>query len=1088
MSSGKGRAGPAAGTLDFRILGSFEVRRDGEALRLGGHRQRSVLAILTLAANQAVSADSLIEQVWSGEPPPSATNTLQSYVSDLRRVLEPDRAPRAAAQVLRSLANGYLLAIPEGARDVDRFTEHTRLAQEALAEGAPARASEEARLALAEWRGPALADFGDDHFATTDILRLEEARLQALELRIDADLGAGRHSAVVAELGALVTEHPLRERVRGQLMLALYRSGRQADALEVAKVGRRQLAEELGIDPDPALQGLELAILQQDPSLLLPAAPAPAPAAPAAAPNRPAGPSAGRAEETGDGDAIVGRREEREVLGRALAAAGAGTGRVVLIGGEPGIGKTHLAEAFAADVAGALVLWGRCQETEGAPPFWPWRQVLRGLVTEVDDATLRRALGADAAVVLDVAPELADRVGDVAPVRLPDAEAARFHFFDAVTRLLTSAARDRPLVVVVEDLHFADESTMALLRFVVSAVRGSGLLLVATYRDVAVADRALLASTLGALARVPVVERLLLPALDHDECALLVGRLLGRRPEAGLVTDILERSGGNPLFLTHLVRLLQGGEKAAGDARAIVREHVPPAVIDLIRLRVDEQPEATRGLLEVAAVVGRSFELDLLVQVEPQSFDAALAGLEPAVRAGLVVEEDVPGAYRFTHALMREAIVAGMGRTRTGRLHGAIGDAVAARGRDAQTLPALAHHYWEASRVGWADAALDTATAAAAAAMAGLAFDDAQRHLDHALQLLEHRPEGEDRDRAELAVRIQLATHLMRTRGYAVPEVGAACHRARELASRIPAPAELLVASFGLAAHHLVRSEHQSSLRIAAELLAVAERTGNPLAVLAGNQTTGVPSIYAGRHDAAARHLELAIAAARSLPPEVLAGFPQDVELGAVAFLALARWLVGDSEVADELHAEVLRRAPQVGGYDEVFALMVSAQLEVLRRAPAQVLALTAAILERSGASGFRHVAAHSNVMRGWALSLTGEPAAGVTSIEEGIAYFDANERSTRRVHNLTLLAEALDRAGRTEEARAAVEAAVEELAVTEERFYEPETWMLRARLLGGRDGGRADLERAVAAAEAAGAVPLLERARAALEQHPLAG
>lgn len=221
---------------------------------------------------------------------------------------------------------------------------------------------------------------------------------------------------------------------------------------------------------------------------------------------------------------------------------------------------------------------------------------------------------------------------------------------------------------------------MALLRFVVSAVAGSGLLLVATYRDVAVADRALLASTLGALAREPVVERLLLPALDRDEGALLVGRLLGRSPGAGLVTDILERSRGNPLFLTHLVRLLQGGEKAAGNPRLIVREQVPPAVIDLIRLRVDEQPEATRRLLDVAAVVGRSFELDLLVQVELQSFDAAPAGLEPAILAGLVVEEDVPGAYRFTHALMREAIVAGMGRTRTGRLHGAIGDALAARG------------------------------------------------------------------------------------------------------------------------------------------------------------------------------------------------------------------------------------------------------------------------------------------------------------------------------------------------------------------------------------------------------------------------
>jgi hypothetical protein len=521
-----------------------------------------------------------------------------------------------------------------------------------------------------------------------------------------------------------------------------------------------------------------------------------------------------------------------------------------------------------------------------------------------------------------------------------------------------------------------------------------------------------------------------------------------------------------------------------------VRDQVPPAVIDLIRLRVGEQRETTRRLLEVAAVVGRRFELDLVVQAAAQPFDAALADLEPAVRAGLVVEEAVPARTASpTRSCVRRSS-AGMGLTRTGRLHGAIGDALASRGSDARDLPALAHHYWEAARVGWADAALRTATAAAAAAVEGLAYEDAQRHLDRALLLLEGRPPGEERDRAELAVRMQLATHLMRTRGYAVPEVAAACTRARSLAASIPAPAELLVASFGLVAHHLVRSDHGAALEIAAELLAAAERDGSPIAALAGHQTTGVPSIYAGRPAHAVHHLERALSAARALPREVLAGFPQDVELGAMAFLSLARWLIGETASADELRAEVLRRAQEVGGYDEVFALMVVAQLEVLRRAPERVLEQTSSMLERSGASGFRHLAAHALVMRGWATALTGDPAVGVGLIEEGMGYFDANEGSTRRVHNLTLLAEALACDGRVEQARAAIAAAVDELETTEERFYEPETWMVRARLLAGEDAGLAQeaVERAVTAAEAAGSIPLLDRARASLAVLPPCG
>ena len=1059
--------------MDVRLLGSFELHRAGVPLALGGYRQRAVLAILALAPNEAVSAGVLAERLWSGAPPKGASGTLQAYVSNLRRVLEPERAPRAAATILTSTSNGYLLVLPDAARDIDRFEADSAAGRRALGSGDTASARRLAEQALAQWRGSALADFADEPFAAADILRLEEARLQTLELRVEAQLAAGDHADVVADLRSLTDAHPLRERLRGQLMLALYRCGRQADALEIARVGRALLAEELGIDPDPTICALEQAILRQDPEL---AAPDRAESPVSIGTPGPPG-AAGTLRRSVDGR-LVGRLEERDVLDRALTAVTSGVGRAVLIGGEPGIGKTRLAEAFAGEVHGASVLWGRCQEEGAAPPFWPWRQVLRGLASQLETPQLHAVLGRDAGVVLDVAPELTDLIGEVAPAGVSDADTARFRLFEVMTRLLTAGCEPRPVVVVLEDIHWADAPSMAMLRHVVSAIRGLPTLLVATHRTVAVADRSLLANTLGALAREPIVERLMLAGLTPAEGSTLIGDLLGSDPDDELVDAVLERTGGNPLFIIHLARLLQDVlETDPTQARAAVHREVPPAVIDLIGLRVAEQPERTRRLLEVAAVIGRRFELSLLVQVESLPFDAALATVEPAIAAGLVVEDRVAGTYRFTHALMREAIVAQLGRSNAGRLHGKVGDALAVRGADARTLPILAHHYWEAAGLGWADAALETASAAATTAITGLAFEDAERHLGHALLLLERQPVGDARDQAELAVRLQLAKLHLQTRGHAVDEVGAAYARAHELASRVGAPSELLIANWALAAHHLVRSEHRAAIEVSQELLALADGADDPVARLAGHLTTGVPSFYMGRAADAAHHLARAMDIARTLPAEVLARFPQNVELGAMAFLAITRWLLDDGDSAEALRAEASERATRLGGYDEVFILMIGAQLGVLRRSIPQLLVDTSHILDRCGPVGFRHVAAFTRVMRGWAIAIDGDPLEGLRVMDDGLDYITEHERSTHRLLNLTLKAEALGLAGRGNEAAATIGDAIAELATTEERFYEPETWMVAARLQPTDPRVASWLDRAATVAEEAHAQPLRRRA-----------
>jgi peptide/nickel transport system substrate-binding protein len=250
--------------VEFRVLGALEVVHDGKSVPLGGRRQRSLLAILLLRANEVVSNDALIDELWGERPPATAHHTLQAYVSRLRKLLRENGGDE---NVLVSYPSGYLLRIGFGAFDLDRFEHLAEEGRRALAAGAAAEAAEACRAALSLWTGPALADLRFEPFARVDVERFEERRLGVVEDRIEADLHRGQHVALVAELEALVAEHPLRERLREQLMLALYRSGRQAEALEAYRSARTYLVEECGLEPGKQLQTLHQAILDQDAQL-----------------------------------------------------------------------------------------------------------------------------------------------------------------------------------------------------------------------------------------------------------------------------------------------------------------------------------------------------------------------------------------------------------------------------------------------------------------------------------------------------------------------------------------------------------------------------------------------------------------------------------------------------------------------------------------------------------------------------------------------------------------------------------------------------------------------------------------------------
>ncbi|MFI7470078.1 BTAD domain-containing putative transcriptional regulator [Nonomuraea sp. NPDC049646] len=692
---GLGQHGPDGGTgeegVRFRVLGPFEIVGARGPISLGGPRQRALLARLVAAAGTVVSTDTLIEDLYRGRPPATAVGSVHVYVSNLRRVLEPSRAPRTPPRLLVARRPGYLLATA----DVDALR-FGRLVADAEPRP-PAEALPLLEEALGLWRGVPYGEFADELWAAAEVNRLNELRMNAIESRARALLDAGRPQPVIHELESETAEHPLRERLWWLRALALYRSGRQADALATLRRARQVIADQLGLDPGHELRELEKDILRQARSITPP--PEPAGEDP---PPRP-----GQARRAVRGR-LIGRERGLAELA-ALPGATHHNGVVVAaVSGEPGIGKTRLLQAFRDDCAdlGHLVLWGRCRGGEGVPPLWPWLQVLRALAAAVPPAQ-RQALGG----LLD----------DDWPTGAP----ASPHRNRAVARWLAEAARARPLVIVLDDLHWADSATLELLRDVAvlsEAYPGERpLLLVTAFRDAAHDDRTATPAApfnlsvnevLYQLARYDLV-RIRLSGLDADDVATLA-REMGVPVDGSTAELLTRRTGGNPFFVRESVRLMAQGQGL---------EVVPDAVSDLIRRRLAVLGPRATEILQLAALIGRSFDPGLVVEVfracaswPEQTYEL----LDWAAQAGLVTSGD--GVMTFVHDLVRETLIAGVPPLRRGVIHREVMRALSARPSTDVTV--IAHHAVQAGPLAYRETA-HWARAAAGQASRRMAHEEA---------------------------------------------------------------------------------------------------------------------------------------------------------------------------------------------------------------------------------------------------------------------------------------------------------------------------------------------------------------------------
>ncbi|MBI3304302.1 MAG: AAA family ATPase, partial [Deltaproteobacteria bacterium] len=454
---------------------------------------------------------------------------------------------------------------------------------------------------------------------------------------------------------------------------------------------------------------------------------------------------------------FVGREREMEELYAGLEDARAGRGRLLLLAGEPGIGKTRLAEEFTvfAQQRGARVLWGRCWEGDGAPAFWPWVQIVRAYMQQCDADTLHAEMGAGAAVIAQIVAEVRERLPHLPVPPEIDPVQARFRFFDSFTTFLKNAGRNQPLVSILDDLHWADIPSLLLLQFLAREVRDARLLVIGTYRDVEVGHVHPLSEALGALARES--QCLVLRDLDEKDLGRFIEGMTGAKPTASLIRAVHEKTEGNPFFVSEMVRLLAAeGRLPSAEGQAAWSVSISQGVRETIRRRLAQLSSACLRLLAVAAVIGREFALDLLVRVSEESTgsDATpLLGLLDEALAARMLGEAGGGVarYRFAHALIRETLYEDLSLTDRIRLHQRIGEtleALRATNLDPH-LTELADHFFKAAPGGTVDKAITYAVKAGERATALLAYEEAVAHYQRALQALELKA-PDARQRCEL--------------------------------------------------------------------------------------------------------------------------------------------------------------------------------------------------------------------------------------------------------------------------------------------------------------------------------------------------
>jgi tetratricopeptide (TPR) repeat protein len=555
------------------------------------------------------------------------------------------------------------------------------------------------------------------------------------------------------------------------------------------------------------------------------------------------------------------------LLSAALDDALAGRASVVLVDGEPGIGKTWLLQELAAQAEGrgARVCWGRCWEGQGAPGYWPWLQVFRGYLRDHDAGRLARTLGPATGDLVGWIPELRERVGVPPPTAGAEPEQARFRLFDSIAQMLRSAAGERPLVLLLDDLHCADGDSLLLLEFVAAHLVDCRLLIVAARRSEQTGTPAL-TQAVTSLLRLPRTRCFTLAGLSEGDLVALLETFLARPAPQRLAAAVHDRTGGNPLFVAAMLPLLERWQESDGADLDLARLGVPDTVRKVIAGRIRQLPQTCRKLLEVASVIGREFDLALLGDASEMATPELMTALEPARRAiAIALDAHVAGRWRFAHVLVRDAVYEGLPAAERLVHHRRVGLALERRGADdAESRAAVAHHFLEAAPLGELDRAITFARRAAERAVGLHSYDAALRLLERALDAL-----AAGSGDAELRCRLLLALGDALRMSGRLPEAREAYVRAADVAREIGSAEMLACSALGLAEPWTdFGSVDELRVRLLGEALAAlgSEPTPLRLRVLARL----APALHGtGSHARMLEMVEESITGARQLPDRV---------------------------------------------------------------------------------------------------------------------------------------------------------------------------------------------------------------------------